>query len=343
MRSLLLGALVLVSVSVPLLAAPEVNNLSAVVQDPRLKESLYPLYRKIASEVGPTGALGSINRDWEKDRRRPWFIEQQRHAGDLMEAGIALHDPYSIQQSIKAIQWGLDQMKPDGGYDCGDPVHSTELFLEAAARGATLLRQTNPIPNAEQIVDAWTPKLRQVSRWLIERRKHQSPKERFEQLERYNHRFFASAAGIGMTAALLNDPGLTAAAEHLAREGLAKEQPGNIFPENGGFDTNYQTLCALMASRYYWSCSNPELRAKVGQALARALVPIMDRTAVDGAVDSSGTTRTSGQETARNGKIKQFGYREYFQALVTADHIQPSGRLEETIRNVIPQLARAAH
>ena len=324
--------------------APTTGSIALldIIQDSRLVQSLYPGWVKRGHEVDAAGALGSINQAWETSQTGPWFIEEQRHAGDLMQAGIALPNPQLVQDAIRAVQWGLGQMQPDGSFNCPDQVHSSELFLEGAARCATLLRAAKPVPDADKIVADWLPKLQQIAQWLIQARQKQTPDERAKQLERYNHRFFASAAGIGMTAALLPDKNLASAADNLAREGLAKEQPGAIFPEAGGFDANYQAVTGLMASRFYTVCDDPALRGQLGPAVARSLGPIMDRTGPDGTVDNTGSTRTDGQETGRNGKLKHFGYSDYFLALVAADRIQPSDRLKENIQKVAAHLAAPA-
>jgi hypothetical protein len=146
-------------------AAAQSADLFSLASDPFLIKCLYQQPKHLGSPGGPTGAV-SVNAQWEKDGTTPWFIEQQRYGVDHIQAGVVLKNPASIETGLKVLNWGFARQGPDGDFPgTGDPVHSSSLFLEAAARSALILQQSK-IPANEAKAKELTPKVFAAAKWM---------------------------------------------------------------------------------------------------------------------------------------------------------------------------------
>lgn len=87
----------------------------------------------------------SLNREWEAGKRESFFIEQQRYGADVIETGVILGDEDLVAEGIRMIDWGFERQGGDGSFPgTGDEVHSSSLFIEAAARAGLALERYKP-------------------------------------------------------------------------------------------------------------------------------------------------------------------------------------------------------
>jgi hypothetical protein len=290
-------------------------DLLTPASDPFLVEVLYKQPKHLGSPGNATGAV-SVNAQFEADGVTQWFIEQQRYGVDHVQAGVVLKKPDMVETGLRELGWGFARQGPDGSFTgTGDPVHSTSLFLEAAARSALLL-QKSKVPAFEAKAKELTPKILAAARWMA--KTDTDPKKRVNALNPYTHRFFVRAAALGETAALTGDKALADAAAAYAREGLTKQLPDGTNPEKGGFDVSYQMVGLTYAMCYYSVCGDPTLRAGLKTMAGKALASALPKVNPDGTVSLEGSTRV-GQEQSRSGVTKTLDMKNILTGLIFAD------------------------
>jgi hypothetical protein len=294
-----------------------------------LNQALYRRPDRLVSHVAPSGAV-SVNADWERSQRGPWFIEQQRYGADLVQAGVVLKDRGLIGQGWKILAWGLNRQARDGGFPgTGDPFHSTAMYVEGAAR-ALLLQKQSSSDSAREYLDRYLAPVTAAARWLMEPdvaahgRKHNEP---------YTHRRWLLAAALGQAADLCGDPRMAQAAAEYAREGLALQRPDGVNPEKGSGDASYQGFGLLLAERYYLVCSDARLRGEVRQMIGRGLQWELTRVEDDGTVSLAGNSRV-GKERGRSGKPKTVDYKGLLQAFLFGAAITGNPRYEQVAQRI---------
>lgn len=290
--------------------SPEVKLLSAM-NDSLLRTALYSVPNRLVSQVAASGAV-SVNAAWERGEGTQWFIEQQRYCADLVQAGVARKDDDLIKQGLRIMDWGFKHQGEDGSFPgTGDPFHSTSFFVEAAARSLLLLKQYDSAKYAETIqINA--PKVTTAALWLthpeVEGRgkKNNAP---------YTHRRWILAAALGQAGALTNNSLLKEKAAEYAREGLSLQREDGVNPEKEGADVSYQAVGLLFAGRYYLTCEDTDLKARVRQDIRHGLEWESTKIGNDGTVDVEGSTRTA-IEQGRTGKTKHVDFKNLVQSLV---------------------------
>ncbi len=305
-----------------------VPDLLALVRDPILENALYlsPLLR--APEISPDGAIG-VNIRWEKGEVPHWYVEIQRYAGDLIQAGICSNDLSLVDRALPLTRWAFARQEPDGNFPgTGDPFHSTEIFVADTARGLMLLKLSG-LPQYADSVKTFTPLLQKAGHWLT--RPDIAEMGRTQNAP-FTHRNYILAAALGITAELSGDSDLAAAAIVLARRGMGLQWANGVNPEKGGFDVSYQAAGMLMACRYLTSCKDPTVQANLIAMLRKGGKWLCGRVDKDGNLDVTGSTRVAGQETQRSGKVKLPNNMEVLQALCHAAKITGEPSFRETAR-----------
>ena len=298
----------------PVVAGTRTADLLGLARDPFLISTLYRHPDRLGSVGNAVGAIG-VNAGWRDEGGTPWFIEQQRYGADRVQAGVVLNDAALVSMGLRVLQWGFARQAADGGFPgTGDPVHSTSLFVEAAARSACLLQRSG-VPLFAKEGEKLTPKVLAAARWLAER--EGDPAARAWTLDPYTHRFYLRAAALGEAAALTGDHALAQAAANLARDGLAKQLPDGTNPEKGGFDVSYQLVGLYYAMCYFSVCEDPALRAGLREMARKALARVQPKIAADGTISLKGSLRV-GREPGRSGRTKTFDYKNSIQGLVFA-------------------------
>ncbi len=244
----------------------------------------------------------SLNAWWEAEPDgKQWFIEMQRFGAELVQAGVICNEPAWITRGLRIVDWGFDRQGPDGDFPgTGDAYHSTELFIEGAARCWLLLRPVGAAGFSNASLDVYPAKIRAAAHWITR-------PEIVEAGQSGNapfvHRRWIMAAALGEAAAVTGDDVLMDAANTHADEGLRQQRADGVNAERGGFDVNYQSAGLLMASRYLTICTNDPLRERTVEMLRRGLRWLADRVDASGQVATEGSTRT-GKENLRSGAVK---------------------------------------
>lgn len=310
-------------------AAPSLDLLT-LASDPFLVNVLYQQPKHLGSPGNATGAI-SVNAQFEKDPSAPWFIEQQRYGVDHVQAGVVLKNAASVETGLRVLGWGFAHQGPEGDFPgTGDPVHSTSLFLEAAARSALILQHSH-LPAYEAKAKELAPKILAAAHWLA--KASADPKHRKSGLEPYTHRYFVRAAALGETAVLTGDKALAKTAEEYAQEGLGKQLPDGTNPEKGGFDVSYQMVGLTYAMSYYSVCQDTALRAKLKTMAGKALMNALQKVNPDGTVSLEGSTRV-GKEESRSGVTKTLDYKNMLIGLIFADRELGDPRFREAAQRI---------
>lgn len=313
----------------PVAVASEVDLL-AVAGDPFLVSTLYRHPRRLGSTGSATGAV-TVNAQWEQDGVTPWFIEQQRYGVDHVQAGVVLGDTAMVETGLRVLEWGFARQGPDGDFPgTGDPVHSTSLFLEAAARSALLLGRSKEAAFQTKAREL-TPKIVAAAHWMA--RTDVDPRKRKSALDPYTHRFYVRAAALGQAGALTGDKALAEAAAAYAREGLALQLPDGTNPEKGGFDVSYQMVGVSFAMSYYRVCPDPALREGLKTMAGKALASALTKVGADGTISLEGSTRV-GQEESRSGVTKTLDYKNMLLGLIFAERLLGDPRYREAAQRL---------
>ncbi len=261
--------------------------------------------------VSETGAAGA-NLKYERGERDRWYIEEQRIAGDRIEAGIVHRmldgdDKGLIDRAVRELDWAFSRQGEDGGFPgCADPFHSTEIFAGSVARGLLLIRQSE-LPEYQYIVDRYLGRLHKTGYWLVD---SDIAREGKKTNQPYTHRKHIISEALGTIAWLTGDEYLSDAALAYSREGLDLMTPDGLSPELGGLDASYMDAGAMMAMRYRLVCPDRETRDRIAYMAGRTLDYVSGRVDSEGNVDTRGDTRVGGTHVHRDGSPKRFNYSE---------------------------------
>jgi hypothetical protein len=310
-------------------AAGKDLSLLQVAKDPLLEEALYRKPERLASRVAPSGAV-SVNAEWERGRRKDWYIEQQRYGADWVQAGIIRRDRKLVERGWKILTWGFARQARDGSFPgTGDAFHSTSLFVEAAARALLLLKQSQ-WDGSPALLVRYQPKVVAAARWLL--RPEVARRGRHHNLP-YTHRRWLLAAALGESAALSEDRPLARAAAEYAREGLRLQTRSGINPEKGGPDVAYQAAGILWAGRYYTVCPDSHLRQQIQNMIDRGLQWELTQVDAQGRVSLKQSTRT-GKEKGRSGRAKTVNYKILVQALTLGRAVTGAARYQSAAKRI---------
>jgi hypothetical protein len=309
-------------------SVPNASNLLALVRDPILEAALYRSPRLRDPQPSASGAI-SLNAQWEKGEAPRWFIDLQRYAGDLIQAGICSDDLSLVERAISLMRWGFAKQGPEGNFPgTGDPFHSTEVFVADTARGLLLLRLSG-LPQYAGLVKTYTPQLQQAAHWLT-RPDIAEPGRRHN--ASFTHRCYILAAALGISADLAGDADLAAAATVVARRGMQLQRADGVNPELGGFDVSYQSAGILFAARYFPSCKDRALQAGLAGMIRKGGEWLCGRLGQDGNLVVAGSTRVAGQEKQHWGKTKGVNYMEALQTFCHAGTITGEERFRRAAR-----------
>ncbi|MBK1832579.1 hypothetical protein [Roseibacillus ishigakijimensis] len=265
--------------------------------------------------MSPTGAL-SVNIDYENGTRENYYIEQQRYGADVIEVGFLLADTSLINDGIAMINWGFSKQGPDGSFPgTGDAVHSSSLFMEAAARAALKLEAEDATLYAATLND-WRPKLVNLATWFVTADDYGQDVN----LEPFAHRYFLRGAALSQTALFTGNTSFLAPAYVYANGGAASAWADGTFPEREGFDGSYQLVGMAFALRLYGTITDTQVRTTLDSAVQAGVTLFMNKLAVEGEDLLYGGSRTA-NETGRTGRPKNFDFKHATQALVGAEEV----------------------
>jgi hypothetical protein len=252
------------------------------------------------------------------------FIELQGQGFELIRRGLYRADDAMRRQGWLAMDWGIGQQRPDGGFGHNDDFHSTTIFLMGLGHALIL----DPS-------EATKPRLTALERgvdWVSH------PRNSVRGMTRnlgFAHRFWLIAAMYDSAALLLNRTDLSRRATVFALDGARLQEPDGTNLEAGGYDVGYHMVGLVIASRYILTTSDP-----IGRDITMAMLPKgFDRHMLsirpDGTISAEGATRV-GKETGFGGTAKKVsalqareGYHMAWRLLQNDKHRQQITRLHK--------------
>jgi len=321
------------TLGLPAAALADPAALWAALRDPVLRPvDQFRLRQGWAEPRTPDGAIGAAAL-WVQGKAKAFYLDEQRRGTDFfLQPSLALGETAGLAPGISTIDFGFSQMGPDGSFShIPDVTHATEFFLEGAARALLLLDAAHS-PLAPATGARWRPQLSKLADWFLRPEIAEGHPDR--DLHPFTHRYYARAAGLAEAAVVLGRPDLARAADHYAREGVARQRADGVNPERGGFDIGYQVAGLLYAEYYAFLCADPQLKQSVAAMSGRALDFLGTRTDAGGAVAAEGSTRV-GKEKDREGVTKKINYAAYAQVLVLGSKLTGRPEFEATAITVM--------
>ena len=220
--------------------------------------------------------------------------------------------------------WGFGQQGAGGNFPCtslsspsGAAAHSTSFFVSSVATSLLLMQQSGDSSYNGYISDT-LPKLKAAAQWLAQ-------DDTWSALTAYDkpyaHRRFLVGTALGLTAKLTGDTAMAQKAQGYVKEGLGLQQSDGVFPEQGGYDSSYQTASLYYAGVYYAITDDAGLRAQLATAIKKGADWSRSRYNDDGSANLAGNTRVtdgSNDENGPGGSPKTFAYRSGFESLMEA-------------------------
>ena len=138
-----------------------------------------------------SGAV-SVNREWEKDPGRIWFVEMQRDGGRWVQAGLAQRNEDAVEWGLKQLEWGFARMKGDGSFDCDDPFHSASFLVETTAHSILLIEASPMAERFKERIDGLKGPLLKCALWMASPANFRAA----ESQRIYGHRRFLVGCGL---------------------------------------------------------------------------------------------------------------------------------------------------
>jgi hypothetical protein len=277
-----------------------------------VKDLLNPPRKAPADWQQRSGAV-SINADWEKDHAKPWFIELQREGIRWVQCGLASDNKDAIAWGLKQLQWGFQQMKPDGSFDCPDAFHSTSFLMETTSHAILLIESSPRADEFRDQLEAMKGPLLTCARWMISPA-NDKPAER---QRIYTHRRFLLGCGLMECAMITHDSSIREKAVFYLDDGVRLQRDDGAFPEKGGHDSSYHSVGLIYLQRLLLIAPPDFKKPAWEQAAARGMAWLLGRIDETGTVSVEGNTRTgSGQEKGRTGAMKNVNLPEVATALL---------------------------
>jgi hypothetical protein len=271
-----------------------------------------------------------VNLAFEEGRADTLFVEQQRFGAEFIQAAIMGGRMDVLELGIKIIEWAFPKQADNGSFaGSRDIFHTTEIYLEAWARAALILREGGS-PAWATVGPVWVPRIAACASWMIAPQNFEPGLENNRPMV---HRYWILAAALQASAAVTGDDRFQAVASQLVREGTAAQLENGINPERGGYDVSYQSAGLIKAGRYWAATTDPRCREITRRMLERGLSWLMTKEDGLGNISTEGSTR-AGKEKHRTGRIKGVNYWELIQAVVFTAHISQRAEFFDLARRV---------
>ena len=248
-------------------------------------------------------------------------VVYQRVAIPLIWIGAVESSAAKVDDGWRAVDLAFAHQKADGSFETADgtPTRPTDMsfWLGAVSHAMLVLQESSLGDRYKSKVAALKPKIAKATAWL------EQPANRAALLhgDYRDDKFFASnrllidACAFLTSSRLTGDPAPLVYARQFLAQAVDRETPDGVFPENGGFDSSYQTVSLLNGTYYALrDPSAPGLRDALSKALAYEVGAVDLAT---GTLDVSRNTRTAGQEKIF-GHVKKPDYRSVILGLYYA-------------------------
>jgi hypothetical protein len=278
-----------------------------------------------------SGAV-SMNREWEKDPGRKWFVEMQRDGGRWVQAGLAHQNGDSVEWGLKQLEWGFSRMKGDGSFDCDDPFHSASFLVETTAHSILLIEASPMAERFKALTDQLKEPLLKCALWMASPANFRAA----EKQRIYGHRRFLLGCGLMQCALIHGNDELRRAAFYFIEDGIRLQREDGAFPEKGGHDSSYHAVAMIYLQRLLLVTPEEFRQPSWPLAAQRGNAWLASRIDRRGVVSVKGNTRTgSGQEVGRTGTPKKVDRSAVVTALLYRSHLGGGESFEKLARLVL--------
>lgn len=254
-----------------------------------------------------------MNREWEKDPAKAWYIEIQRDGGRWVQAGLAHRNRESVEWGLKQLEWGFARMKEDGSFDCDDAFHSASFLVETTAHSILLIEASPMAEPFKARLEKLKKPLLKCALWMASPANFRAA----EQQRIYGHRRFLVGCGLMQCALIHGDAELRRAAGYFIEDGVRMQRQDGAFPEKGGHDSSYHAVALIYLQRLLLVTPEEFRQPSWLPAAQRGNAWLASRIDPQGVVNVEGNTRTgSGQEVGRTGILKTVNRPEVATALL---------------------------
>lgn len=268
---------------------------AAFVRQPKPARLLLADGREFADKMGPDGTFP----DTLGGRKGSLAVESLRRGYYVIAAGVissGADREHLLDKGLRAFEKGFSYAGADGsfpeerggGSKKQSSLHPKSIFISSAARSMLLLQQVDLTPQLRARVNALLPRLQHSARWLAA-----TPllEEFYGRAKNTNQLFFAATA-LQEAGVVTADASLTRRAQALVERILARQTSDGTFPEDGGFDSNYQTVSLELLARYAATLPSGPWRDRVFSALRRGTDRFLQTVDPSGTINDSANTRT---------------------------------------------------
>jgi hypothetical protein len=254
-----------------------------------------------------------MNREWEKDPGKAWYVEIQRDGGRWVQAGLAHRNRESVEWGLKQLEWGFARMKGDGSFDCDDAFHSASFLVETTAHSILLIEASPMAETFKARVDTLKAPLLKCALWMASPANFRAA----EQQRIYAHRRFLVGCGLMQSALIHGDAELRRVACYFIEDGIRMQRKDGAFPEKGGHDSSYHAVALIYLQRLLLVTPEDFRQPSWHLAAERGNAWLASRIDPRGVVSVKGNTRTgSAQEVGRSGTPKKVNRPEVATALL---------------------------
>jgi hypothetical protein len=210
------------------------------------------------------------------------------------------------------------------------------FWIAESAEALLLVRQSSLAARYAGRIDDLLPKYRTSLLWL-------SQPEQISDLIKADsvdtNRLFEDSKALLLGDKLSGVPQAKGAGEKLLGMALAAQRPDGVFPENGGDDTNYQSVSCLKLAEMALFITDPRL----GAALATGAQWELSRIHDDGEVDVANNTRTGGAHKTPAGLAYGVNYPEVIRMFALAGALLDEPRFTDAAVSVAAYLRQHRH
>jgi hypothetical protein len=273
-------------------AAPATGSEIAFLRQPAVARLIVADGRASAAKLDSYGAFPGA----AGGRKGGIAVEYQRHAFEIIAAGIAARHANLVGKGLLALEWGFAQAGADGSFPAErggtdrkqHALHPKAVFLEAAAHSILLIRQSDVDRRFKDRTEALVPKLRLSARWMM------NSQDLFKFFRRAGNtnQLFSAALALHKAGLVSGEKTLVDGARQRIDAILRLQTADGTFPEKAGFDSSYQSLSLDFLARYVLTLPPSQWRDTVTSALRKGVDRLLRAVRADGTVDTRSNTRT---------------------------------------------------
>ncbi len=286
---------------------------SAVAAEPTLLSeyevirSLDRAYLRTYAAAGQPDEYGAIGRN----RKAFQGVFNQRHCIETIFHGTVLHDAKETAKGIRVMEYTFQHQQPDGNFEMhvddphykgsvGEYAQSMAFFFYDLGHAILYLDENDWFQQSTE-TDALrerVAKVREQAKKSLEWLKTKA--EVLRKDTKAANRVLIYGEAYYLMGRVLQDRNAMEIGRRFIGTALAMQAPDGYFTENGGGDTNYNLFSALLVENLllHLAPEDAAQKARLWQALERAVKWQMSRILPDGTVSTEGNSRVKpGGET----------------------------------------------